>query len=82
MTVEVKEEDGAPVLTTNLYDFITDFNCPLITTQTLGMAFEPEQRFENNDGSDIIFDTDYLGDHRGLSVLPGPFATPIKKVKV
>ena len=49
---------------------------------TLGMAFEPEQRFENNDGSDIIFDTDYLGDHRGLSVLPGPFATPIKKVKV
>ncbi|MBR6365393.1 MAG: right-handed parallel beta-helix repeat-containing protein [Lachnospiraceae bacterium] len=82
VTVEVKEEDGAPVLTTNLYDFISDFDCPLITTQTLGIAFEPEQRFENNDGSDIIFDTDYLGDHRGLSVLPGPFATPIKKVKV
>ena len=82
VTVEVKEEDGAPVLTTNLYDFISDFNCPLITTQTLGIAFEPEQRFENNDGSDIIFDTDYLGDHRGLSVLPGPFAAPVKKVKV
>ncbi len=82
VTVEVKEEDGAPVLETNLYDFISDFNCPLITTQTLGIAFEPEQRFENNDGSDIIFDTDYLGDHRGLSVLPGPFAAPVKKVKV
>ena len=29
---------------------------------------------ENPDGTDILFNTDYLGNHRGLNVLPGPFA--------
>ena len=42
--------------------------------ETLGMAFEPEERFENPDGSDIVFDRDYHGRHRSLSTLPGPFA--------
>ena len=40
-----------------------------------GEAFEPEERFENPDGTDIIFNEDYLGDHRGVSTIPGPFAT-------
>ena len=31
--------------------------------------------FENPDGTAITFDTDYLGEHRGLSVMPGPFAS-------
>lgn len=46
----------------------------MIQTETLGEAFEPEQRFENPDGTDIIFDADYYGNHRGPAVLPGPFA--------
>ena len=33
----------------------------------------PEERFENPDGTSIIFDEDYLGRHRGLNALPGPF---------
>ncbi len=36
------------------------------------MAFEPEQRFENNDGSDILFNEDYFGAHRGVAAFPGP----------
>ena len=40
----------------------------------LGMAFEPEQRFENPDGSALLLDRDYGGRNRGESVLPGPFA--------
>ena len=34
---------------------------------------KPEQRFENPDGTDILFDRDYFGNHRGLNALPGPF---------
>ena len=49
-------------------------NARLITTETLGEAFEPEERFENPDGSDIVFDTDFYGKKRGSSVVAGPFA--------
>ena len=37
------------------------------------MAFEPEQPFENPDGTPIVFDTDYFGYRRGSSPVPGPF---------
>ena len=48
--------------------------CGLIGSEKLGYAFEPEQRFENPDGSDLLLDRDYFGAHRGVSTLPGPFA--------
>ena len=46
----------------------------LITSGTLGTAFEPEERFENPDGSDIVFDRDFYGNTRNASTLAGPFA--------
>ena len=46
----------------------------MVHTDVLGMAFEPEQKFENPDGTAIRFDSDYFGNHRGVNVLPGPFA--------
>ncbi len=49
--------------------------CRLITSDILGKAFEPEQRFENADGSAIIFDRDYYGNKREGRIIPGPFAT-------
>ena len=73
--VELIEKDGAYYLDTNLYDYLEDFTGGIITSDTLGLAFEPEQRFENPDGTTIVFDSDYLGEHRGLSTIPGPFAT-------
>ena len=72
--VELAEEDGRCVLKTNVYEFLKDFRDGIINSDILGCAFEPEQRFENPDGSEIIFDKDYFGDHRGLDALPGPFA--------
>ncbi len=72
--VELDENNGDPVLRTNIYPLIKDFKAGMIGSDTLGEAFEPEQRYENPDGTDIIFDTDYSGNHRGLDVLPGPFA--------
>lgn len=75
--IELTEQDGRPVLKTNLYDYVKNFQVGLISTDTLGEAFEPEQRYENPDGSDIIFNSDYLGNHRGTQIIPGPFAAPV-----
>ena len=72
--VELDENGGDPILRTNIYAIIKGFKTGMIGTDTLGEAFEPQQRFENTDGTDIMFDTDYLGNHRGLDILPGPFA--------
>ncbi|MCD8218661.1 MAG: right-handed parallel beta-helix repeat-containing protein [Clostridiales bacterium] len=75
VTVELVEQDGKYSIKTNVYDFLGDFEDGIITSDTLGYAFQPEQRFENPDGSAITFDSDYLGEHRGLSTIPGPFAS-------
>ncbi|MBR1821577.1 MAG: hypothetical protein IJ769_08145, partial [Clostridia bacterium] len=74
VTVELAERDGRQVLSTNVYDFLGDFRDGIVNSDILGRAFEPEQRFENPDGSEIIFDRDYFGGHRGADALPGPFA--------
>lgn len=47
--------------------------CGVISTHTLGMAFEPEQRSEHPDGTPITFDGDYFGRHRPVNPMPGPF---------
>jgi hypothetical protein len=73
--VELVEQDGKYSIKTNIYDIIGSFADGIINSDILGEAFEPEQRFENPDGTAIIFDKDYLGEHRGLSTIPGPFAS-------
>ncbi len=75
ISVELKEVEGSYCLETNLYDFLKDFKTGIINSDILGYAFEPEQRFENPDGTAILFNEDYLGEHRGTAALPGPFAT-------
>lgn len=75
VTVELVEKDGHYYLKTNVYDLLGDFKDGIITSDILGYAFEPEQRFENPDGTAITFDEDYLGEHRGLSAVPGPFVS-------
>ncbi|MER2234785.1 MAG: right-handed parallel beta-helix repeat-containing protein [Candidatus Limivicinus sp.] len=68
------EEESGFMLKTNVYSLLGAFRDGIISSETLGCAFEPEQRFENPDGSDILFDRDFFGSHRGLSTFPGPFA--------
>ena len=72
--VEVELENGRPALSTNVYELLEGFTGRRIDTQVLGKAFEPEEYFENPDGTPITFDQDYFGDHRGAHPLPGPFA--------
>lgn len=73
--VELVEEDGKYFIKTNVYELLGDYRDGIINSDMLGYAFEPEQRFENPDGSEIIFNEDYLGEHRGLATVPGPFAS-------
>jgi hypothetical protein len=75
VSVELEERDGGYFLKTNVYDLLGDFKDGIINSDILGYAFEPEQRFENPDGTAITFNEDYLGEHRGLSAIPGPFAS-------
>ena len=73
--VDVVEKDGGYYLDTNIYDVLGNFKTQMISTEKLGEAFEPSQKFENPDGTPITFNVDYHGQHRGLDVIPGPFAT-------
>lgn len=71
---ELTEEKGKYRLKTNVYDFLKDFQDGIIHSGILGEAFEPEERYENPDGSDIVLNEDYFGNHRGLTAVPGPAA--------
>jgi len=71
--IAYEEKDGKPGLKTNLYDVLPATNCKLIKTDDIFMAFEPEEKYENPDGTPITFDTDYNGNKRNGTVIPGPF---------
>ena len=72
--VELVEKNGTYTIKTNLYTYLKDFRTAILNSDALGCAFEPEQRFENPDGTAITFDRDFFGESRGLTALPGPFA--------
>ena len=82
VSVELVQTDGKYILKTGIYDFLKEYRTRILTTESLGEAFEPEERFENPDGSAIIFDRDYHGGHRGLDTLPGPFAEGKAEIEV
>ena len=73
ISLYLDEEDGRYTIHTNLYEYLPrNFTMPM-NTDALGIAFEPEQRFENPDGSAIMFDMDYFGRKRGRFPVAGPF---------
>lgn len=72
VSLRLCDENGKITLQTNLFELLPDSLCKPICTDTLGMAFEPEERFENPDGSPISFCEDYFGCPRTESIVPGP----------
>lgn len=77
-----QKEDGWYLSFQGLPDASFD-HCLPVDTDRMGEAFEPEQRFEAPDGSDITLSHDYFGDPHGIHPLPGPFARfPLTAVKV
>ncbi len=73
ISLYLDEEDGRYTLHTNLYEYLPRNYTVPINTEVLGVAFEPEQRFENPDGTSIRFDTDFFGRKRGPYPAAGPF---------
>lgn len=69
---ELKETEEGWVFTTDLYRYLPEKEWKLYDSRDLGMAFEPEQRFEQPDGSDLVFDEDYFG-KKILARISGPF---------
>ena len=70
-----KREDGL-YLKTNLYDFVPEKTDSVISTKKIAMAFEPEEKYENPDGTPITLNDDFFGNHRdGVKVTAGPFAS-------
>ncbi|SES01991.1 right-handed parallel beta-helix repeat-containing protein [Lachnobacterium bovis] len=69
----VSDENGW-YLDTDIYDFVAEVKSNLVTTKTLGIAFEPEEQFENPNGEPLILDRDFYGNMREKSTIPGPFA--------
>lgn len=75
VTLDVVQKSEGWVLNTNLYELLPDQICRISSTETLGMAFESEEKYENPDGSPIIFDTDFFGERRSDNPTAGPFET-------
>ncbi|MBQ0002735.1 MAG: right-handed parallel beta-helix repeat-containing protein [Treponema sp.] len=75
ITISYREENGKFTLQTNVYDFIPETKCSLLKTKDLVRAFEPEENYENPDGSPIVFDTDFFGNKRNTTPVAGPFAS-------
>jgi len=74
--VEVIEKEGGYHIRTDIYKYIPAFETPFVSTELLGTALEPEQKFENPDGSLIFLCNDYKGKRRGIRPLSGPIENP------
>ena len=74
VTLSIEEVDGKYVFRSNLGEVMGEMNCKLLATDDLGYAFEPEEKYENPDGSPIVFNRDFYGKDTGLTPLVGPFA--------
>ena len=74
VTITLEEDGEHFCLKTNLYEFMPQTENRIITTDILGMAFEPEQKYENPDGTPIVMEQDYFGKAWGTNPGAGPFS--------
>ena len=72
VTYSLEEKDGQLCLVSDYMSYLPKVSG--VDTATLGEAFEPEEAFENPDGSAIVFDVDYNGRKRLDNIFAGPFA--------
>lgn len=73
--LKLEQRDEGLFLKTNLFNAVPAKPDGVISTDTIMMAFEPEEKYENPDGTPITFNTDFFGTHReGIKVTAGPFA--------
>lgn len=71
--VSITEEDGHYWLCTNLGALVSGLLADRVTSAELGKAFEPDQAYENRDGSPISVDSDFSDCFREEKAAIGPF---------
>jgi hypothetical protein len=71
--LRLEEREGALLLRLTLDESPDSMDCPWITTELLGTAFQAEAPFENPDATALRIDTDYHGHQREGSPTVGPF---------
>lgn len=71
--ISVEQREDGWFLKTNLYGYLPAENKGMISTEVLGEAFEPEQKYEQPDGTPIVFNQDFFGRHRSVTPTAGPF---------
>ncbi len=71
--VSITEENGHYWLYTNLSGIVGGLLADRVTSAELGKAFEPDQAYENRDGSSILVDSDFSGHPRKEKAAIGPF---------
>ena len=74
VSVDISKKPDGWYISSNIDISKEDYSLNMINTGTLGKAFEPDAKFENPDGSEIVFDTDCFGNKRDGGIIPGPFA--------
>ena len=72
------KEKGKIEITINNADNL-DNNCKIITSDILGSGYHAEMRFEQADGSQFCFNTDFFGNER-TSIQAGPFEVMDSKI--
>jgi hypothetical protein len=72
--VKVVTEDGSVYITFDFGDVLEKVETMTVTTDFLGIAFEPELPFENPDGTPLCIEKDFFGNLRPAGKMTvGPF---------
>lgn len=75
--IQIREKNDGFYLSLKMDTKIKRFKNEMITTELLGSALLPNQRYENPDGSEITIAYDYFGKRRNLkNPTAGPFGKP------
>ena len=74
ITVAVDIEKSKVFVTIQNADLLGGEGSELLSADTLGKSYHAEMAYENPDGTNIVFDTDFFGKKRPVgNVTPGPF---------
>ncbi|MFP4015489.1 MAG: right-handed parallel beta-helix repeat-containing protein [Halanaerobiales bacterium] len=72
--LKISEEGDEVYLSCELPEEYEKVQGEIQSTETLGRVRLANANFENPDGSDVVLDTDYLGEHRAEKSAVGPIA--------
>ncbi len=82
VTVEFSEKKDKVTIYIKNAELLCGKGSELLSADTLGESYHAEMAYENPDGSNIVFDTDFFGKKRPAgNVTPGPFEVTDEQVQ-